>query len=228
MKPYIEGAKVLACLLALAIAGCAGAPSAPERGDATARPAAPPAPAEAASGEATAARAAELHFAAALDLMRRERYDDAAVAFTAMTRAYPDLAGPYLNLGIIYARTDRAAEAERALRAAMERNPTSAVAYNLLGLLYREAGRFEEARRAYEGALAVDGSYADAHLNLAILHDLYLQRPESALVHYELYRRAGGEDAMLERWIADLRQRVAERRGSAAAAGGPAGAGEVP
>ena len=33
----------------------------------------------------------------------------------------------------------------------------------------------------------------DARFNLAVLYDLYLQQPEQALINYELYRRAGGE-----------------------------------
>lgn len=81
----------------------------------------------------------------------------------------------------------------------------------MLGVLYRDAGRFEEARQAYERALAIDSSAADAHRNLGILYDLYLQEPRKALVHYELYRRHGGEDsAVVERWLADIRQRLAE------------------
>lgn len=209
---------MLLCGAALALlAGCAGAPPATTPAvDRAATQAAPVPPAPAVTADADVPRAAQVHYSAALDLMRREHFDDAAQSFEAMTRAYPDLTGPYLNLGIIHTRQGRTADAERVLRAALERDPRSALACNLLGLAYREAGRFTEARQAYEQALAIDPAYLDARFNLAVLYDLYLQQPEQALINYELYRRAGGEqDAMLERWIADLRQQVTTRRGAA-------------
>ncbi len=213
MKRYADGRGVLLCGVALALlaAGCAGTPP-PRIPDAA--PAAPAVASDAAV-DADVPRAAQVHYGAALDLMKRERFDEAVQSFSAMTRAYPDLSGPYLNLGIIHTRMGRTAEAEQVLRAVLERDPRNAAAYNLLGLAYREAGRFAEARQAYEQALAVDPAYADARFNLAVLYDLYLQQPEQALINYELYRRAGGEeDAMLERWIADLRQQVTARRGA--------------
>lgn len=215
MKRYADGrAILLGCLVPALLAACAGTPSVPPVRAPDAAPAPVVAPAVAA--DADVPRAAQVHYSAALDLMRRERFDEAVQSFGAMTRAYPDLTGPYLNLGIIHTRMGRTAEAEQALRAALEQDPRKAQAWNLLGLAYREAGRFTEARQAYEQALAVDAGYADARFNLAVLYDLYLQQPEQALINYELYRRAGGEeDAMLERWIADLRQQVAAGRGTA-------------
>lgn len=220
MKRYTELRRLVPWVLLAVLAGCAGAPRAPAPQEVPR--AAVPGVADEGAGAPEIAAGAERHFAAALDLLRGGRFEEAGVAFTAMTRAYPALAGPYLNLGIIHARLGRPDEAEGALRASLERNPGSPVAYNLLGLLYRESGRFEEARRAYESALEIDANYADAHLNLAILNDLYLQRLETALAHYERYRQIeGGEDAMLERWIADLRQRLAAPRDGAADAVSP-------
>jgi Flp pilus assembly protein TadD len=201
------------------LAGCAAQSTAPAPGAATRAPAQPvPAetPAAPAPADAGVPRAAQVHYRAALELMQRELFDEAAQSFEAMTRTYPDLSGPYLNLGIIHTRQGRTAEAEGVLRVAAERDPRNPLAWNLLGLAYREAGRFADARAAYEQALAIDSGYGDARFNLAVLYDLYLQQPEQALINYELYRRAGGEgDAMLERWIAELRQQVSNRRGAA-------------
>jgi tetratricopeptide (TPR) repeat protein len=142
--------------------------------------------------------------------MRRERYEDAAIALEAMTRSYPELITPYLNLAIAFERSGHADKAEQTLRAALVQHPRSALAYNHLGLLYRQGGRFSQAREAYEQALKIDPDYTDAHFNLAILYDLYLQQPSSAFLHYEYYRHAGGNDPMVERWLADLRQRMSQ------------------
>ncbi len=73
---------------------------------------------------------------------------------------------------------------------------------------YRHKGQFAKAREAYESALALDPAYADAHLNLGVLLDLYLAEPTLALVHYERYLAlAPGGDAAVGKWVADLKTR---------------------
>lgn len=187
----------------LLLAGCAGV--VPPPGERAADTAGVGGAAEAVSGGVPGAVRAR--YDRALGLIRERRYREAETALRAVIRDQPRLAGPYANLGIVYAETGRVAQAERAFRQALERNPGSAASYNRLGLLYREAGRFEDARRAYEQALAADPDYAYAHLNLGILLELYLQRPASALVHYRAYERLVGGDDEVSRWIADLERR---------------------
>jgi len=158
---------------------------------------------------ASAPREARSQFEHALELMREKRYDEATTALQAMTRTYPDLSGPYLNLGIAYLRMERPADAEEAIRQALTVNPDNAEGYNLLGLTQRESGRFAEARVSYEQALKLDPQFADVHLNLAILLDLYLGQPQAALEHYERYQEATGvEDQQVKLWITDLKQRL--------------------
>lgn len=180
----------LACVLLVA---CGGMPA-----QQAPAPAAAPVP-----------REARAQFDDALDLMREKRHDEAATALEALTQAYPDLTGPYLNLGIAYLRLQRAAEAEASIRKALEINPENAEAYNLLGLVQREAGEFDEARAAYEQALKLAPLFADVHLNLAILLDLYLGQAQAALEHYERYQEiAGTEDKQVKLWITDLKRRL--------------------
>jgi len=66
---------------------------------------------------------------------------------------------------------------------AVATDPAKAVVLNRLGIAYRRLGRFADARTAYEQALAADPASADAECNLAILLDLYLDDPASALPH---------------------------------------------
>ena len=147
-----------------------------------------------------------------LRLMKKERYTQAESLLKGITQRAPHLAGPYTNLGIIYAHTERPQEAEQALLKAIELKPDSAPAYNQLGILYRESGRFKEARDAYEKALAIDPDYAYAHLNLGITLDIYLQQPRLALKHYEEYQRLQKrEDKQVKLWIIDLQRRLEEQ-----------------
>ena len=59
-------------------------------------------------------------------------------------------------------------------------------------------------------AITLEPGYALAYYNLAILYDLYVQRPELALENYQQYLSLEPDDgtAEVERWIADLRRRV--------------------
>lgn len=150
---------------------------------------------------------ARLAYEQAVAALKANRYADAERGFLAVTARAPDIAGPYANLGIVYYRTGRAAEAVRSLERAIELNPKAAY-YNELGMVHRAEGRFDAARRAYLAAIALDPDYAYAQLNLGILYDLYLQQPEKALPYYERYRALTPSEATtIGKWIADLKRR---------------------
>jgi outer membrane protein assembly factor BamD (BamD/ComL family) len=86
--------------------------------------------------------------------------------------------------------------------------PTDAAGWTALGVARREQGRFAEARSAYERALALQPGHADALLNQAILHDLYLGEGAQALPLYTQYlARQPGGDTTVARWVADLQRR---------------------
>lgn len=144
----------------------------------------------------------------ALVALQGARWAEAERMFLAVVRREPALAGPRANLGIVYAHTNRPAQAIESLRQAIRLNPDRAAYYNELGVVYRREGKFEDAERSYEKALEADRGYAYAHLNLAILYDLYLPHPEKALQHYERYRELTPSEAgTVTKWIVDLQQR---------------------
>jgi tetratricopeptide (TPR) repeat protein len=79
---------------------------------------------------------------------------------------------------------------------------------NALGVALRREGRFEDARMAYEEALTLDTSAALPHLNLAILHDLFLGDAAKAQPLYQRYAElVPGEAAQVGRWLAELKAR---------------------
>jgi tetratricopeptide (TPR) repeat protein len=189
--------------LALLAAGCA-APGEP-RPD-TQAPAARRAPAVA---EAPVSPELQRDYDRALGAMRNGNDKDAERMLLALTRKAPDLSGPYANLGLLYRRVGRNAEAIAALERAIAINPRRAVYYNELGICYRQEGKFDQARRSYRKSLETDSLYAPAHLNLAILYDLYLQEPKEALPHYQRYRElVPAEAATVSKWIIDLERRT--------------------
>ncbi len=190
-------ASALGLALVLLAAGCQTLPE-------VAAPAATPPP--------KVTPAVEASYRRALALMRAGRDKQALAALRKLAAEQPGLAGPRLNLGILYLRLNRLKEAEAALSEAARLNPGNAAVHNQLGILYRRLGRFAEARDAYRKALAINPNYARAHRNLGILYDLYLGELGRALEHYRRYQAlTRGADKEVAKWIVDLERRVAAR-----------------
>ena len=140
---------------------------------------------------------------------------DAELRFKEFLLQYPNYPGAYVNLAIIHANNENNAAARSALDAALAINPSHPAALNQLGMLLRRNGNFLEAEAAYLKAVTVKPDYALAHYNLGVLNELYLQRLDVALQHFEAYQALVGEDKQVEKWIADLRRRVAANQRTA-------------
>ena len=129
--------------------------------------------------------------------------------FTDFVLLHPNYPGAWVNLAIIHAENGDDDKAREALDGALAVNPNHAPALNQMGMLHRRNGNFLEAEAAYLKAVTVSPDYALAHYNLGVLNELYLQRLDTALQHFETYQTLVGEDKQVEKWIADLRRRVA-------------------
>ena len=151
---------------------------------------------------------ARTQYDAALRLLEQEKYAEGVAAMQQVADKQPDVTAPQINLGIAYERMGDLAHAEASFAKALELNPNHPVVHDELGLLYRETGRFADARASYEKALAIAPGFHFAHRNLAILCDVYLNDLPCALAHYEAYAQAEPDDQEVQKWIADLRNRV--------------------
>lgn len=203
---------VLLVLTSMLLCGCPfGSPgntraSAPAQPKTTTASAAKPAASQKSASQAT--DPTEANFQQALQLMQARDYAKAEPLLAELTRRQPQLAGPWLNLGIVYARTGRKPQAIQTLRHGLGLNPNSAPAQNQLGILLRESGELKTAEQAYRAALTAAPDYANAHLNLGVLYDVHLKQPALALHHYEQYQRlAPADNARVAVWIANLKQR---------------------
>ncbi len=140
--------------------------------------------------------------------MRSGRNTEAELEFKQLALAYPEFAGPYVNLGLIYMHDSRYSDAEAAFKSALDRNPNSAIAENEFGITERKLGKFNEAEAAYQRTIAIDPNYAPAYLNLGVLYDLYLAQPQKALEQFEHYLALTGENKQVAGWVIELRKRV--------------------
>jgi Flp pilus assembly protein TadD len=146
-----------------------------------------------------------------------------------MTQSYPELPGPYANLGLLYRNANQLAEAETSFQKATEHAPWDAATWTEYGVTLRQAGKFAEARTAYEKALTLNPNYAPAHRNLGVLLDLYLADSLNAQTQLETYKTLTGEDKPVSGWLAELRSRnkSAAPRNAAPAPETPAPASET-
>ncbi|HWC96098.1 MAG TPA: tetratricopeptide repeat protein [Candidatus Sulfopaludibacter sp.] len=95
--------------------------------------------------------------------------DEAIDAYRKVLELNPGAAGALVNLGTIFYRQRKFADAERYYREAIEVDATYPLAQFNLGNLYDEQGRIKEAFDHYRTALTLNPNYADAHFNLALL-----------------------------------------------------------
>jgi tetratricopeptide (TPR) repeat protein len=212
---FAETACRAALIAAALLAGCASVPEVIKKPVEAAQQAvsAAPAPAPTAAVAAPAAPApapvnaeAQRAFDAARNALRAGRTADAERGFRDLAARHPELGGAHANLGLILRNAGKHEESVAALERATKASQNQPVFFNQLGVSYRHAGKFTKAREAYETALALEPNYADAHLNLGVLLDLYLGDNTLALVHYERYLALGG-DAAVGKWVADLKNR---------------------
>lgn len=170
-------------------------------------PTVPTAPSQSAAPRAAPAEkvAENSPYGQALNHLKANQLPDAEAGLLAVAKSNPQASGPQTNLGIVYARTKRFAEARAAFARAVALNPANAVAHNWLGVLAREAGDYAKAEQAYRAAIAADAGYAPALLNLAILYDLHLKRPADAVAAYRRYEQATDrKDVRAAVWIAEI------------------------
>lgn len=110
---------------------------------------------------------AEARFTRGLVLVRLNRNDDAARAFTELTRDYPQLPEPYNNLAVIYAQQGEYDKAREALEAALATHPSYPVAHENLGDIYAALSA-----AAYNRALSLDSNNASVRAKLNLVNQL--------------------------------------------------------
>jgi tetratricopeptide (TPR) repeat protein len=153
--------------------------------------------------------AARTQFETAVAAQRAQQWPEAERQFNQLLEKYPYLSGPALNLALICVQMQRPQQAENYFRRALRINQDNAAAGVQYGAWLRAQGRFGDAEAVYLQTLARNPDYADAHLNLAILYDLYLGRLEPALGHYQRYLAlSDAAGSPVQGWVADLQRRL--------------------
>lgn len=197
----INGRSLTALVAVLTLAACGSAPStAPSTDEAYAVDE---------QGQRIVPPQAQTLYEQAASAMAAGDLVDAELRFKEFLLLYPDFPGAYVNISIIHAENGDLEAARTAVDAALSIDPDYAPALNQSGVLLRKNGNFSEAEAAYLKAVTVAPDYPLAHYNLGVLNELYLQRLDAALQHFQRYQELAGEDEQVSKWIVDLQRRVA-------------------
>ena len=195
----------------LLLAACASRVQKPET------PASAPAPTAAASAPQLPDKGdPEQRFQAALQLMKDKKPQDAKDAFAKLAQDFPQYGGPLNDLGVLQAQGKQRDLAIASFTRAATLNPKDDFAWGWLGSLYRENGDYGHAEQAYLRAIALKSDNPVTHLNLGILYDAYLKRPQDALAQYREYQNIAGKDSrpVVTAWINELQDGLPQPAGS--------------
>ena len=148
-------------------------------------------------------------FKVAVGFMNQNNHKQALLVLEKLTVEYPQLSGPYANIGVIYAQQKDWPNAEIALKNAVDRNVKNTKARNQLAFVYRNQGKFNDAEAQYLEAINVSPKDSISYLNLGILYDIYMGRLESASGYYQQYQALQKEpDNKVAGWLVDINRRA--------------------
>ncbi len=144
-----------------------------------------------------------------LAAISEKTYAQAEAIFLALSARHVNLAGAYVNLGLIQQAQDNLPTAIKYYQQALAINPNNVSALVQMALVHQSKGEFRDSEGLLKQALAQAPNNAVVNYNLGILYELYLRDYEQAIEHYQRYvNNVDSEDTKtVERWIKMLERK---------------------
>jgi len=140
---------------------------------------------------------------------QNKSYTKAKSILEGLTKQDHILSGPWVMLGDIAQKDKNLKQAVENYARAIEINQNNVNAYIRLAKVQRQLGDFIGAQNTYNGALVIWKDFPEAHLNLAILYDIYLNKQIKSQRHLEAYLfLVDGRDKKQTLWLKELQQRT--------------------
>jgi len=150
--------------------------------------------------------ASQQKFEQGIAALALQNFPQARRIFGELVRENPELSGAYANLALIDFKQEKYERAKQLVDKAITLNPRQAQAYHLRAQIELHNGEIQKSRADYEQAIVLDPQYLNAHYNLALLYDIYLQDIALAIEHYTIYLSLlGKEDERTREWINHLK-----------------------
>ncbi|MGM8227157.1 tetratricopeptide repeat protein [Cellvibrio sp. ARAG 10.3] len=141
--------------------------------------------------------------------LKQKNYRHAEQLFKTLSEEDKNLSGPWIGLGDVALEQKQYDQAVTHYAKAIELNSKNVNAYMRLAKAQRLQGNFLHAQNTYAKSLALWPDFPEAHLNLAVLYDIYLNHPLRAQKHMEAYQfLTNGENKDVARWLAEIQQRT--------------------
>jgi len=149
----------------------------------------------------------------AVDNINSKKYDLAKKSLRKLNSSAPPDSLVLSNLAAIAYSESDLKEAQKLADKSLSLNPQNPQANNILGLLAVENGDISEAEQAYIRALTVNGNYANAHYNVALIYDIFYQDLPSAIQHYRAYLTLSDfKDQLTLDWMQELERTLEEKK----------------
>lgn len=132
------------------------------------------------------------------ELAAAERCYRAAIKMDPQTLSY------HLAVGAVQEKRGRPRAALRHYRKTAKEFPNAPGAWIRIGYLEIKLGRFRSAEKAFRAALDRDPDNVKVLLALGILYRTKLRDSDEALDALRLYRKKGGKDERVDKWIREL------------------------
>ena len=147
-------------------------------------------------------------FQLAKDAMESNRWDEAKLILEELIRNNKRLSGPWMKLAEIDQLVAGGDLVLEYLGNAIKANPNNVYAYLELAKKTRIEGKFEEAQNIYAKLLTVWKDFPEAHYNLAVHYDLYLNMPKEAKEHFQAYLFLSNDESdKVKGWIEEIDNR---------------------
>ncbi len=140
---------------------------------------------------------------------KSKNYTRAESILQSLVKADKELSGPWVMLGDIAQNENDLNTASQRYIKALEVSNLNLTAYIRLAKVQRVKGEYIDAQNTYTKALSVWKDFPEAHLNLAILYDIYLNAPVKAQRHMEAYQfLTNGKNRKVAKWLQELQKRT--------------------
>ena len=150
-----------------------------------------------------------LLFIEAKKAKRNKDFKTATQKLLVITQKDTSISGPWVMLGDIKFENKQYKEASADYHKALEINPENVNAYIALARVQRVLGQFNLAQNTLEKALLLWKDFPEAHLNLGILYDVYLNQAKKAQQHMEAYLfLTQYRSVEVKKWLQEVQSRT--------------------